>query len=303
MEETMMNTTENLQPQAPIKAKKKKDISVFFIIMLCVLILYSVFLFSMMLWGFISSFRDVDGYTYYPLTFSEGTYSLNHYLDAFNNFYVPLTDRDVYLEEMFLYSFLYAGGCSFISTFVTCIMAYVASRFQFKISKVIYTIVLIVMAMPIVGNLPAEVSMANKLNIYGTMWGMYIMKASFLGPYFLVFAAIYTGVPKDFNEAAYIDGAGEFTIFFKIMIPMVKDTFLTIMLLSFIGFWNDYSIPLIYLPDMPPLAYGLYRYDFLAPNVPSKLAGSFIVLVPILIIFIVFQKKLMGNLSMGGLKE
>ena len=153
------------------------------------------------------------------------------------------------------------------------------------------------MVLPIVGSLPAEINMAKMLNIYGTMWGMFIMKASFLGPYFLVFAAIFKGVPKDYTEAGYIDGANDFNIFFSVMFPMVKDTFMTILLILFIGFWNDYSVPLVYLPDYPPLALGLYLFNSSTDNaissVPIKMAGCFMVTLPILIVFIIFQDKLM----------
>ncbi len=292
-------------------AQKKRNISILSIVLTAVLILYSLVIIILLVWGFLSSFRDNLGFIRSPFTF-EGGIHISNYQTVFEYFKttVAMDDgsyRNIFIEEMFLYSIIYSLGCSFIQTLVTCIMAYVASRFNFKLSKFIYTLVIVVMSLPIVGNLPAEISMAKSLGVYGTMWGMFIMKASFLGAYFLVFAAVYKGVPKDFTEASYIDGAGEFTIFFKIMLPMVKDTFMTIMLLTFISFWNDYSIPMIYLPEMPPLALGLYRFNASTDNeispIPIKLAGCFTVLLPILIIFIAFQKKLMGNLSMGGLKE
>ncbi len=291
--------------------KTKKHFSWMFSILFLVLTLYSVFLLFLVGWGLLTSFRDNLSFIEKPFSFSGGLH-FDRYIVAWDYFLVTVQKqgggyRDVYLEEMLLNSFLYAFGCAFINTFVMCAVAYVATKFPFKPCKWLSTIVIITISLPIVGNLPAEINMAKTLNIYGTMVGMYIMRASFLGSYFLIFGAVFKGVPQDFTDAGYIDGAGEFSIFFKLMLPMVKDTFMTILLLGFIGYWNDYSIPLIYLPDMPPLALGLYRFNQSTDNaisdVPTKLAGCFLVLIPILLIFIIFQNKLMGNLSMGGLKE
>ena len=291
--------------------KEKKKISLLFPILFAVLILYSVILFALFIWGFLTAMRENLGFISDPFGF-EGGLHIDNFEKAFFLFQTTVKGvdggyRTVYIEEMFLNSLIYSLGCSFVNTFVTCVVAYVASKFDFKICGIISTMVIVLLALPIVGNLPAEISMAKMLNIYGTMGGMFIMRAAFIGPYFLIFAAVFKGVPKDFTEAGYIDGANEFTIFFNLMMPMVNDTFMTIMLLSFIGYWNDYSVPLIYLPDNPPLALGLYRFNASTDNeistVPMKMAGCFIVSIPILIIFIAFQNKLMGNISMGGLKE
>ena len=292
-------------------ARYKNKISPLFTALFIILILYASLLILLLVWGALTSIRDNLGFIEDPFSFVGGI-KLDNYLQVFVHFKKSVYlegggYRDVYLEEMFLNSIVYSLGCALCQTFVTCAVAYVAAKFDFKICKLLYTIVIVIMVLPIVGSLPAEINMAKMLNIYGTMWGMFIMKASFLGPYFLVFAAIFKGVPKDYTEAGYIDGANDFNIFFSVMFPMVKDTFMTILLILFIGFWNDYSVPLVYLPDYPPLALGLYLFNSSTDNaissVPIKMAGCFMVTIPILVVFIVFQDKLMGNLSMGGLKE
>ena len=83
--------------------------------------------------------------------------------------------------------------------------------------------------------------------------------------------------------------------------------FFTIVLLNFIAFWNDYQTPMIYIPSYPTLAYGLYYYvsgsfEQETSSVPMRLAGCVMVAIPLFIIFIAFQKKLLGGVSMGGLK-
>jgi ABC-type glycerol-3-phosphate transport system permease component len=132
------------------------------------------------------------------------------------------------------------------------------------------------------------------------------MKMNFLGMYYLVFFAMFKSVPKEFDEAAKIDGAGDFTIMLKIVLPTIVPTLLTVTLLTFIGFWNDYQIPLIYLPHYPTISQGLQRMINTNLNdlstVPMRMTASMIVLIPIFTIFVIFQKSLMGNVTIGGVK-
>ena len=138
------------------------------------------------------------------------------------------------------------------------------------------------------------------------MLGMFVMKANYLGTNFLIFYAAFRGISKDYSDAASIDGAGNFSIMLKIMIPMITATLSTLMLLAFIGYWNDADTPLKYLPDVPNLALGLFKFnqktDGDLVNTPMKLAGCFILFLPVLVIFIAFRKRFMLNVSVGGLK-
>ena len=124
--------------------------------------------------------------------------------------------------------------------------------------------------------------------------------------YFFVFLSIFKGIPNAFAEAAKIDGASHFRVFVLIMLPLVKTTFFTVLLIRFIEFWNDYQTPLIYLPSFPTVARGLFAFNLSTANeiasVPGKLAGAMVMLLPILVVFVLFHKRLMGNLTMGGLK-
>ena len=85
---------------------------------------------------------------------------------------------------------------------------------------------------------------------------------------------------------------------------MVTGVFTTVLLLTFITYWNDYQTPLIYIPSYPTLAYGLWYYINVIStgSVPMKLSGCMVMAVPLFVLFIVFQNKLMGNVSVGGLK-
>ena len=163
------------------------------------------------------------------------------------------------------------------------------------------------MTLPIVGNLPSELQLLKLLGLYDHIYGLWICKANFLGLYYLIFFASFKTIPNDFSEAAHIDGASNIKVLLSIALPLVKSTFMTIMLIKFVEFWNDYTVTLTYMPSVPTIAYGLYTYSFSTipeiSNTPMRLVGCLILIVPILIVFVFCHKKLMGNISMGGIKE
>ena len=160
--------------------------------------------------------------------------------------------------------------------------------------------------MPVVGSLPSEIQMSKLFGLYNHIWGTWIMKFNFLGIYFLVFQTIFKGFAKEFSEAAKIDGANNFVIFFRIMMPLVKNTFFTVFLILFITYWNDYQVALIYIPDYPTVALGAYRFSVSQEgelgSIEMKVAGAMLVFIPIFIVYAVFNKRLMGNLTLGGVK-
>lgn len=290
-----------------INKKALKNINVFSVIVFVVLTLYIVSLVVPLVWGFLTSFKSRGDYVMNMYGFPE-EFKWENYVTAFEHFKVE-TDKNgmVYIEEMLLYTLLYAGGCAFFQVFFNCIAGYCCAKFsRFAITGVYTGIVIVTMAIPIVGSQASELAILINLKLYDNMLGMWIMKMNFSGIYYLIFLETFHAIPKDYSEAAYIDGAGNFTLFFKLMLPFVSKTFLTVFLIYFIGYWNDYQLPMLYLPSYPTLAYGLYEYSFSAnpkiSSVPMKMAGCMILFVPIFIVFVCMQKYLLGNVQMGGLK-
>ncbi len=290
--------------------KTKGRMGVLTVIVMALLALYVLSLFIPMFWTLYTSFKSNLDYLENALSFPR-TWHFENIMTALDNFYVPI-NRDgsmvnYYIETMLLYSVLYAVGSAFFATFTCCIVAYATATFQFKFNKIVYGIVVVTMTLPIVGNLPSELQMLRALGLYDHIWGLWICKANFLGMYYLIFFAAFKAMPKDFNEAAYIDGASNLKVLLTIGLPLVRSTFMTIMLIKFVEFWNDYTVTLTYMPSIPTLAFGLYSYSFSArpeiSNTPMQLMGCLILLVPVLIIFVAGHKRLMGNISMGGIKE
>ena len=291
-----------------IKKKSKFDIRLTPVtgILLAFLIIYVVLLVAPLVWAFITSFKAQSDYRLNVLGLPEKWVWNYSYVIKNGVILVGTTGKYASVPQMFGYTFLYALGCAFTNTLVPCITAYLCARFHYKFSKVVYNVVVVVMILPIVGSLPAEVQMARTLGFYDHIWGLWLMKANFLGMYFLVFHGIFRTLPMAYTEAAKIDGAGNLSILVKIILPLVRNTFFTVMLINFIGFWNDYQTPLIYMPSYPTIALGMFYMASTTENglstVPMRMTGAMLMLIPILVLFLCFHKRLLGNLTVGGLK-
>lgn len=289
---------------------RKKKISVLNIILFVVLAVYSISMLYPMFWAVITSVKEQYDFLDNVLGLPSKV-MIENFGTVFRHFSAPSETAGVQTEhgfwQMLVNTVLYVGGSAVVSTAVPCITAYTTAKFpQKKMSSIIYGAVIVTMMIPIVGSYPAEIDMLQKLGLYNTLLGAWVQKANFLGMYYLVFHAAFKSLAKDYSEAAKIDGANEFTVMARIMLPLTRSTFFTVFLVKFVEFWNDYQVPLLYLPSRPTLSYGLYYvsnyYSNMISTVPMRMAGCIIILIPILVLFIAFNDKLMGNMTLGGVK-
>lgn len=274
---------------------------------------YTLIMALLMLWAIITSLKTPMDFRTNKLGLPNAEYGL-----AWENFSIVLPNfKNIIISGgqqyvidfwgMLTYTIMYAGVGALISSVVPCLVAYACTKFDFKFNSVIYGIVIVSMVLPIVGSAPSEMKILKDLGMYNTMWGNWIQKFHFLGMYFLVYYAAFKSFPNTYLDAAYIDGAGEWRTFLNVTLPLVRNTFLTILLIRFIDYWNDYQTPLLYIPSYPTLAVGLYNLSNSTVGelswVPRKVAACLILLLPIMALFIAFRDKLMGSLTMGGIKE
>lgn len=213
-----------------------------------------------------------------------------------------------YFPDMLVNTLIYVLGCALVSSFIPALTAYLTAKYKYKISGVIFVAYTLMMCMPVVGDQPTRLAFFKALGLYDTMAGVILQWASGAGLYFFVFYAYFKGVPETYREAASIDGAGDTTVMFRIYFPLAIKMIMTVFLLQFVTLWNDYQTPLLLLPTKPTLAYGVYFFsslslDHASYNEPLRIAASMMLALPILIIFIIFKNKLMGDISLGGIKE
>lgn len=283
----------------------RRKTSLFFIVLFVVLIIYALLFVGLLVWAMMSSFKAPRDFQTNPVGLPVKI--VNNFAEAIKLYKIQvggIKGRPLYamFPQMLYNSALYSVGCALFNTVVTCLTAYCCARYKYRMSKIVYAVVLITMTIPIVGSLPSQIQVAQALRLYNTVWGMWLQSASFLGLYFLVFYETFASLPNSFFEAARIDGAGDFSLIFRIALPLAKNVFFTIFLLNFITYWNDYQTPLLFLKSMPVLSYGLYLITQTNAYVPMIMAAATVVLAPVVLIFIFANKKLMGNLTVGGVK-
>lgn len=289
---------------------KKNNLSVLNVSLFLILAVYSVSLIWPLFWALITSIKEQYDFLDNVLGLPSKAMWQN-FATVFEKFEAPARKGDIQemhsFWQMLVNTLLYVIGSALASTLIPCITAYATAKFPRKrMSAIIYSVVIVTMMIPVVGSYPAEISMLQNLGLYNTLVGVWIQKANFLGVYFLVFHAAFKGMAREYSEAAEIDGANEWTIMTRIMLPLVRNTFFTVFLIKFVEFWNDYQMPLLYLPSRPTFSYGLYYVSNYTGNtistVPLRMAGCIIILIPLLVLYIAFKEKLMGNITMGGVK-
>ncbi len=307
-----------------VKKKSKKRLGAESIIILVLLGVYTVGLFFPVLWALITAFMDTDNYYYFYSI--QDIANVNGYFgdSLFENFatawrysYIDLSG--IYIENMagrrvnvfglFSNSIVYSLLCSVCCTVCTCVVAYATARFRYRFSGVVYTFVIIAMSLPIVGSMPSELRMLDNLGFRGEMIGMGVLKFNFLNVYYLILFAVFRAIPADYSEAAKIDGANNLVIMLKIIIPQAFNMILTVFILSFIIYWNDLQVPLVYIPDYPLVSQLMYEFSQAGTmrdgnyiDVPVQLACSIIMSLPIILVFSIFNKRLRVSVAMGGIK-
>ena len=284
---------------------RKSRLSPLTVVMLVLLVAYCVMLLGLIFWMTITALKKPLGFNTNRVGLPDPWYFKN-FGYVLKNAQIEKEQGVVPFAEIILNSVVYAVGCSVVNTFVTMLVAYLCAHYKNKFSSFVYSLVLVVMVIPVVGNQTSELQTAINLGIYDSMLGMLIMRATFLGLYFLVFHEMFRSVPSALSEAAEIDGAGDFQIMVRIYFPLARNTALTVLLIYFIQYWNNFQTPMLFVPNHPTLAEYLFRIVQLSKGkfsrVPVQMSAALMLLAPVAVIFLCSHKWLLGNLSIGGVK-
>lgn len=238
-----------------------------------------------------------------------------------------------YWHSLSLTAIISVGGT--LTSLISCSMAgYGLARFKFKGSKIVFALVVITITLPTVSIMNASYlnfryfDFGGLLKIFGisvnllnTPW-VFLLPALFgaglrNGLFIFIFRQFFSGMPKELEEAAYIDGCGPFSTFVRIMLPMSKSAFITVMLFSFIWHWNEYYMSALYfIEGTKPLSVmlnSLQSMTSLAANgalngVSSPYilrtylqAGSLLTIVPPLILYIFTQRQFTESIERTGI--
>ena len=187
----------------------------------------------------------------------------------------------------------------------TVCFAYAVARFEFPGRKLLYGFVVLQMMLPIYGQTSANYNLLLNLGLIDNP-GFLLAQGAGHGMYFLITYSFFRNLPTGYVEAAKIDGAGPFRIFISVMLPLAKPIVVSLAIMQLIAYWNDYQNVIIYLQSYPTLSGALYNLKSQAFNLglqtPAYFAGILISVIPIATLFIIFNKQIMENVSVGGLK-
>lgn len=212
----------------------------------------------------------------------------------------------LYIDHFLTNTVLYTVVASILRTLGPMIVAYLCANYRNKFSSLIHAFVIFVMVTPVVGGTAPMLALIRGLGIYNTWFDVFLRSFGFANMYFLVFYAFFASASNAYAEAAEIDGASQFRVMVTIYFPLAMTMFGTVLLIQFVSAWNDYNTALLYLPTKLTFAYAVYYFTLpgrAQKGGPFVLATTMMLAIPTLILFIIFKKKLMGNLSLGGVKE
>ena len=233
-------------------------------------------------------------------------FSIQNYINVLKVYYSG-PSGNVYLPEMLFNSLWYVLFSVMGGVLMSTFTAYVVAKYDFKGRNLIYSIAIFCMTIPIIGTTSSMLKLVNSpfLPIYNTPFFTILTSLGGFGFNFIVMHAFFKNVSWNYVEAVLIDGGGHYTAFGRVMLPQAHSSIVTLIILSMIGAWNDYSTPMMYLPDFPTVASGIYKIKYTgerAADMPQIFAGLILAFIPVLIIFAIFSDRIMKNFSVGGLK-
>ena len=189
---------------------------------------------------------------------------------------------------------------------VSSMLAFGMAQYSFRGKELLQGYFLIGLMMPVQLSILPLYLMLSRIGMINNLPGLALLYAANLSFPFLVFYQFFLQLPKPLLESARIDGAGDFRTFLEIVIPISRPVFATVGLLQFVTIWNDFFLPMVFLPkkNVQTLTLAIYSYtgNFLK-NWDKIFAAVTIALVPILIFYFVFSEQIVTGLTAGSTKE
>lgn len=192
-----------------------------------------------------------------------------------------------------------------LTLFLSALVGYGFAMYDFKFKNLLFTCVLIIMMVPMeILMLPLYKMLVGIKPLMDSMWGIMLPFLASPLPIFF-FRQYLSGIPKDFLDAARVDGCTEYGIFAKIMLPLMVPSFAAMGIFVAMNSWNNFLWPLIVLRSPEKLTLPIGLSSLLTPYGNSYdllIAGSVFSIFPILILFLFFQKYFIEGMTAGGVK-
>lgn len=288
---------------------KKKRLSLNKLLIYIPLILLAVVIIVPVFWVFMASVKENVEFYRTPWALPEGFYWQN-FVDAWQK-----ADMGSYM----LNSVIVTALALFLLIVIALPASYVLSRFRFK-SRAFWNTLFMAglfinvnyIVVPIFLMLSDADTFLRKIGGDGVflnnIFVLAVVYAATALPFTIyLLSGYFKTVPRDYEEAAYVDGAGYFRTMVQIIIPMAKPSIITVILFNFLSFWNEYiiSMTLLTKPELKTLPVGLMNLmaaQKSAVQYGQMYAGLVIVMLPTLILYMCVQKQLTKGMTVGGLK-
>jgi ABC-type glycerol-3-phosphate transport system permease component len=183
--------------------------------------------------------------------------------------------------------------------------AYALDRFEFRAKRLVFALFLIATLVPSVTTQVATYQVVNGLGLVNTYWAAVLLFSGTDIVSIYIFVQFMQSIPKSLDEAALIDGANRFSIYWRIILPLLRPAIATVVIIKGIAIYNEFYIPLLYMPtpELNVISTSLFR--FIGPFSASQqiiAAGVIIVIIPTVVIFIALQRFIYNGITRGAVK-
>lgn len=251
--------------------------------------------------SFLGTFKSNQEITAWPPAIFPSEWRWENWANAWN---VQIGGVEGNVFSRWLFNSVWLGIFNMATqVFFSAMVGYGFARIRFPGKEILFTFILATMALPSFVTLIPGYAFYARLGWIDTYWPLLL--PSLVVPFgILVMTQFFKSLPKELEEAAYIDGANRFTTFWRVGLPLARPALITLAILQFQASWNNFIGPLLYLrsPELMTLTVGLnYFKSQFRTEWTSILVGSMFNAIPILIIFFIFNKYYMSSGNTAGL--
>lgn len=252
------------------------------------------------IWMFFATFKTNEE-IFGSIKLFPSHFSLQSYIDGWN-----VNGRITY-KTFFINSFTLTIVTTLLTVLACSIVAYGFARFKFPGKKIFFGILITTMMLPDSILLIPKYSLFNSMGLLDSYAPFYMQAILACYPFFVfMLIQFIRGLPRELDESAYIDGCGEFRVFWKILVPLMKPALFSAGLFQFMWTYNDYTNVLIYINSVKKYTLSLaLRLSLDAESViqwNKVMAMSFLSLLPLIILFFAAQKYFVEGIATSGLK-
>lgn len=259
------------------------------------LTIWSLLVILPLFWTIMSSFKTTSEIFASPFSLPEH-WNFNNYVNAWSI---------AGIGSYFLNSVIVVFGALVLTMLFGSMTAYVLARFEFRGSRVIYYLMLAGLTFPIFLAIVPLFFVLQNLGLLNTLAGLTITYAAFAFPFTVFFLfSFFKSLSSSIAEAAALDGAGDWRTFFQVMLPMARPGLATVAILNFVGLWNQFLLPIALNtnPQNYVLTQGMAQFASQAGysvDFGAMFAAVVITVIPVLIVYMIFQRQLQGSVTQG----